>query len=222
VIYEHLAKELERTGRTAWVEEELAVLTDPETYIVRPEDAWKRIKTRTTSGKFLAVVRELARFREAHAQEANIPRSRVLKDDAILELASTRPVTMSDLGKSRLLLREARRGAVAEGILAAVNAGVHCPPDDYPEVAKQRDRGPVDSALADLLRVLLKAKAEQSGVAQKLIATVADLDDIAAGGRDAHALTGWRHEVFGRDALRLCEGRIALSSDGKSVKIVTL
>ena len=222
VIYEKLAAELQRTGRTAWVQEELGTLTDPETYIMRPEDAWKRIKTRSGAPRFLAVVRELARFREAHAQAEDMPRNRILKDDALLELASTRPKTMSDLSKSRLLLREARKGAIAEGILKAVEAGVNCPPEDLPQTGKERDRGPVDQGLADLLRVLLKAKAEKEAVAQKLIATSADLDDIASGWRDLRALSGWRHEVFGRDALRLCGGEIALSSNGKSVEIVEL
>jgi len=222
VIYEKLAAELQRTGRTAWVQEELGTLTDPETYIMRPEDAWKRIKTRSGAPRFLAVVRELARFREAHAQAEDMPRNRILKDDALLELASTRPKTMSDLSKSRLLLREARKGAIAEGILKAVEAGVNCPPEDLPQTGKERDRGPVDQGLADLLRVLLKAKAEKEAVAQKLIATSADLDDIASGRRDLRALSGWRHEVFGRDALRLCGGEIALSSNGKSVEIVEL
>ncbi|MGG7645880.1 ribonuclease D [Rhodovulum sp. YNF3179] len=222
VIYEKLAAELQRTGRTAWVQEELGTLTDPETYIMRPEDAWKRIKTRSGAPRFLAVVRELARFREAHAQAEDMPRNRILKDDALLELASTRPKTMSDLSKSRLLLREARKGAIAEGILQAVETGVTCPPEDLPQTGKERDRGPVDQGLADLLRVLLKAKAEKEAVAQKLIATSADLDDIASGRRDLRALSGWRHEVFGRDALRLCAGEIALSSNGKSVEIVEL
>ncbi|PWE30605.1 ribonuclease D [Maritimibacter sp. 55A14] len=221
-IYEYLSERLERTGRKAWVEEELKILTDPETYISRPEEAWKRLKTRSNSSRFLAVVRELAKFREAHAQAENIPRNRVLKDDALLELASTRPRTPADLGKSRLLLREARRGAIAEGILAAVEAGVNCPADDLPKPPRERERGAVDPGLADLLRVLLKAKAEAAGVAQKLIATSADLDDIASGQRDGPALSGWRLEVFGRDALRLCAGEVALSSDGKGVTIVEL
>jgi len=222
VVYEHLAARLEKTGRTGWVEEELKILTSPETYITRPEDAWKRIKTRSNSPRFLAIVRELARFRESYAQTNNIPRSRVLKDDAILELASTRPKTEADLGKSRLLLRDARRGAIAEGLIAAVAAGMACPPGEMPQPRLGRDRGNVDPGLADLLRVLLKAKAEKAGVAQKLIATSADLDDIAAGRRDGHALTGWRLEAFGNTALRLCAGEVALSSNGKSVTIVEL
>ncbi|HPE26478.1 ribonuclease D, partial [Albidovulum sp.] len=212
VIYEFLNKELVRTGRHKWVAEELAILTDPETYITRPEDAWTRVKTRTQSGRFLAVVRELARFREDYAQTRNVPRARVFKDDALLELASTRPSTVEELGRSRLLLREGRRADVAEGILSAVKAGMEIKSEDFPKIENGREQIQVDSALADLLRVLLKAKSEEAGVAQKLIATSSDLDVIAAGGREVQALKGWRREVFGQDALRLCSGEIALSA----------
>ena len=221
-IYEFLARKLAETGRDRWVAEELALLTDPQTYITRPEDAWQRVKTRSNSPRFLAIVRELAGFREDHAQRRNIPRSRVFKDDALVELASTKPVTIADLGRSRLLLREARKGDIAEGILAAVQRGVNCPKDKLPEIDTRRDKMQVNPALADLLRVLLKAKTESSGVASKLIAPAADLDAIAAGMRDVAALTGWRREVFGDDALRLCDGRIALAARGKSVKVIDL
>ncbi|WP_192966799.1 ribonuclease D [Phycobacter azelaicus] len=221
-IYEHLAAELEHSGRSHWVAEELQVLTDPATYDIRPEEAWRRIKTRTTSGKFLAVVRELAAFREDYAQRNNVPRNRVFKDDALVELASTKPRTASDLGGSRLLLREARKGAIAEGILEAVGRGVNCPPDKHPRPDRSREKLQVNPALADLLRVLLKAKTESAGVAAKLIAPSADLDAIAGGQRDVPALSGWRREVFGEDALRLCDGEIALAAQGQSVKVVAL
>lgn len=222
LIYEFLAKELARTGRQKWVEEELAILLDPETYITRPEEAWLRVKTRTTSGRFLALVRELARFREEYAQSRNVPRSRVFKDDALLELASTKPTTLEELGRSRLLLREGRKPEIAEGILAAIKAGLAVKPEDCPKVDGDRDAVQVDSALADLLRVLLKAKSESAGVAQKLIATSSDLDALAAGDRSVDALKGWRGEVFGQDALRLCRGEIALSAKGGAVRVVNV
>ncbi|MEZ5911878.1 MAG: ribonuclease D [Paracoccaceae bacterium] len=222
VIYENLAAQIAASGRQKWVEEELAVLTDPATYTVVPEDAWQRVKTRTNSGRFLAVVRELAKFREEYAQSRNVPRSRVYKDDALLELASTKPQSHDDLGRSRLLLREARRGDIAEGIIAAVKAGLAAKPEDQPKPDLSRDQLQVNPALADLLRVLLKAKSEDAGVAAKLIATSAELDMIAAGERDVHALKGWRREVFGDDALRLCRGEVALSAKGSSVRVVVL
>ncbi len=222
VIYEFLAAQLARTGRQKWVEEELRVLTDPATYTVHPDEAWERVKTRTTSGRFLAVVKELARFREDYAQRHNIPRTRVYKDDALLELASTRPANVDELNRSRLLLREARRGEIAEGILAAVKAGQEMPSDLMPKPDLSRDQMQVNPALADLLRVLLKAKSEELGVASKLIASAADLDAIAAGVRDVDALRGWRRDAFGEDALRLCRGEIALSAKGSAVRVVQL
>jgi len=221
-IYEFLAGELEKTGRAHWVEEELQILTDPATYIIEPLEAWKRVKTRNSSPKFLAVVRELAAFREAYAQDANVPRNRVFKDEAMSELAATKPRTPTDLGASRLLLREARRGAIAEGILEAVTRGIECPPDQMPKPDRRRDKLQVNPALADLLRVLLKSKTESAGVAAKLIASSADLDAIAAGLRDVKTLLGWRREVFGDDALRLCDGGIALAAKGQSVRVVEL
>ncbi|MDE3239089.1 MAG: ribonuclease D, partial [Paracoccaceae bacterium] len=133
VIYEALSDQIAASGRQKWVAEELGVLTDPATYTIDPAEAWQRVKTRTNSGKFLAIVRELARFREEYAQSRNIPRSRVYKDDALLELASTRPTTLEELGRSRLLLREARRGEIAEGVLAAVKAGLAVKPEDAPK-----------------------------------------------------------------------------------------
>jgi len=222
VIYEHLKEKIEKSNRTKWVEEELKVLLSPETYIIQPEDAWKRVKTRSNSGRFMAIVKELAAFRETYAQGRNVPRNRVYKDEAMLELASTKPKTMQDLGRSRLLQREARKGEIAEGILAAVARGFETDPADFPKPDKSREKLQVNPALADLLRVLLKSKAEEAGVAVKLIATSAELDGIAAGQRDGKSLSGWRNEVFGKDALRLCDGKIALTAKGTAVKVVDL
>ncbi len=217
VIYEELDRQIAQSGRKKWVAEEMAVLQDPATYRVDPAEAWKRIKTRTNSGKFLAVVRELARFREGYAQARNVPRNRVFKDDALVELASTKPQSDKDLSRSRLLLREARRGEIAEGILHAVKAGLETDPEDMPKPDRSREKLQVNPALADMLRVLLKAKADGEGVAQKLIASSADLDALAAGERDVPALKGWRKEVFGADALRLCDGEIGLVVQGQKV-----
>jgi len=221
-IYEFLAKKLASSGRDKWVEEELSVLTDPETYRTEPGEAWRRIKTRNTSPRFLAILRELARFREEYAQSRNIPRNRVYKDDALLELAATKPQNVQDLGRSRLLLREARKGDVADGILTAVKAALDCPAEDLPKPDKMADRQQINPALADLLRVLLKAKSDTYGVASKLIASAADLDAMAGGDRDVAALRGWRSDVFGQDALRLCEGKIGLAVKGSAVEPVEI
>lgn len=222
-IYEVLAKRLADTGRGPWVQEELATLLDPETYRTDPETAWTRLKPRSAAPKFLAALRELARFREEAAQSRNVPRARILKDDALLELAANRPRNAEDLGKSRLLLREARRGDVAEGILAAIAAAEACPAADLPRPVEAPPRRPGAESLADLLRVLLKAKAEAEGVAQRLVASSADLDLIAAEGEaDVPAMRGWRYDLFGHDALRLKRGEIALSADGARVRVVAV
>lgn len=222
VIYEVLSEQIRSTGRTEWVEEELRTLTDPATYVVDPATAWMRVKTRTNSGKFLSVVRELARFREEYAQSNDIPRSRVYKDDALLELASTKPTSQDALARSRLLQRDARRGAIADGILSAVRTAQAAAPEDHPVADNGRAQLDVDPALADLLRVLLKTKSEESGVAAKLIASAADLDAIAGGMRDLPALAGWRKEVFGDDALRLCRGEIALGTQAGRIAVIAL
>ncbi|MEP6020990.1 MAG: ribonuclease D [Paracoccaceae bacterium] len=221
-IYEFLSKELDKTKRARWVSEELKVLLTPATYIIEPQNAWKRVKTRTSSPRFLANVRELAAFREKHAQGKNVPRNRIYKDDALIELASLKPKTIEELNRARLLLREARKGDIAEGILQAIQKAANLPDKSLPSVDHNRDRLQVNPALADLLRVLLKAKTEHAGVAAKLIASASDLDALSAGVRDMPALTGWRMEVFGDDALRLCEGKIALTANGNDVQIIPL
>ena len=222
-IYEVLSKRLEETGRAAWVQEELSVLLDPDTYRTDPETAWTRLKTRSTAPKFLGALKELARFREEAAISRNVPRARILKDDALLELAANRPRTHEDLGKSRLLLREGRRGDIADGILAAIAAAEALPAAALPRVEEASSRRPGSESLADLLRVLLKAQAEAAGVAQRLVASGADLDAIAGeDAPDVPALRGWRYDLFGRDALRLKRGEIALSADGARVRVVDL
>jgi len=221
-IYEYLSAQLARSGRSAWMEEELAQLTNADSYIVNPDHAWMRIKMRSSSGSLLAVVRELATFREAYAQERNVPRNRVIKDDALMEVASTKPKSIGDLGKSRLLQREARKGDLADGLLAAVKRGLEMPSAQYPSLPQGPDRSAMNPALADLLRVLLKAKTEEYGVAQKLIASSSDLDDIASGHLDGLWAQGWRGEVFGKDALRLVEGKVGLAVKGQSVQLVDI
>ncbi|MGV6839260.1 MAG: ribonuclease D [Planktomarina sp.] len=218
-IYTFLQKELDRTGRAPWMDEELAILCDPATYVVDPDEAWRRVRTRTTSGKFVVHLKELAAFRERHAQTRNIPRNRVFKDDALVELASTKPKDMQDLGKSRLLLREARKGDIAAGILDAIARAGATDPADYPALPAPKDQLQVNPALADLLRVLVKAKADEFNVAQKMLATAAELDAIAAGKRDLPAFSGWRNEVFGTDAARLCAGELGLVVKGQKVRV---
>ena len=221
-VYLFLKAELERRDRVSWVVEETLMLSNPAIYDVMPLEAWKRIKTRTSSTKQLAHIRELAAFREMYAQSKNVPRNRVMKDDALLELASAKPVTLEDLSKSRLILREARKGEIAEGILQAIKTVAVMDPETFPILPKVNEKLQVNPALADLLRVLLKAKSEQSDVAQKMIANVAELDALAAGERNLASLKGWRLGVFGAEALRLCNGEVGLAVKGNKVKLFEL
>lgn len=221
-IYEFLRDEIARSNREKWVAEEMEILLSPETYVIEPDEAWQRVKTRTSSGKFLAAVKELAAFREFYAQSRDIPRNRVYKDDALLELASTKPRTPQDLSRSRLLLREARKGEIADGILQAIEKAANYMPAEMPKLDQSRDKLQVNPALADMLRVLLKAKSDNFNVASKMIATTSDLDLIAAGERDLAVFKGWRAEVFGDDALRLCRGEIGLAVKGQRVDVITL
>ncbi|MBC6441659.1 MAG: ribonuclease D [Rhodobacteraceae bacterium] len=219
VIYEKLRTRLDQSGRTSWVTEEVQALLDPDTYRSEPEDAWRRIRTRSASPRFLAYVKELAAFRESYAQAHNIPRNRVIRDDALMELATTRPKDQADLGKSRLLLREARKGDIAAGLIAAVKRAAELPDDALPKVPPAQKKPQGMDALSDLLRVLLKARADGAGVAQKLIATASDLDDVLLSDGDHPVFHGWRNEIFGKDAAALISGEIALGAEGNMVKV---
>ncbi len=221
-IYEYLKEQLKRNKRETWLEEELNILKNPETYITRPNEAWRRIKSRSNSSKFLGLVARLAEFREAYAQKNNIPRNRVLKDDALMELASLKPKSFDDLNRSRLLLRDARKGKIAKGILDSIKAAEDLKFEQVNYVTKVPKSLNGNSALSDMLRVLLKAKAEELGVAAKLIANTSDLDSIASGERTVPALSGWRHQVFGREALELCDGKVGLVLQGKNITTIKI
>ena len=222
IIYETLSEKLLKTKRLKWVDEELKILISPKTYDFDPKNAWRRLKTKSNSRRFLGLAASLAEFREVFAQTKNIPRNRVIKDDALLELASNKPKTIDELSKSRLLLREARKGEIASGLLGAIEKGLNIPDEELPEKKERPDKSILNSALSDLLRVLLKSCSESSGVASKLIASAGDLDALAAGDRSISALNGWRFEVFGKSALELCDGKIGLIAKGTKVKTFQL
>ena len=221
-IYEYLKEQLKRNERETWLEEELNILKNPETYITRPNEAWRRIKSRSNSSKFLGIVARLAEFRETYAQKNNIPRNRVLKDDALMELASLKPKSFDDLSRSRLLLRDARKGKIAKGILDSIKAAEDLKFEQVNYVTKVPKSLNGNSALSDMLRVLLKAKSEELGVAAKLIANSSDLDSIASGERTVPALSGWRNQIFGREALELCDGKVGLVLQGKNITTIKI
>jgi ribonuclease D len=218
VIYERLRRQLEQTGRTEWVAQELAELTDPATYNPPLEDAWKRIKVRSREPRFLAVLRALAAWRETEAQRRDVPRNRIVRDDLLLEIAANRPTSVEELSKLRRISLDRQSAAAA---VEAVHAALALPEDQLPHQAPPsklpRGLGP----MIELLRVLLKLKCEEHHVAQRLVATTGDLEAIATEERpDVAALKGWRLEVFGRAALALKRGELGLAvADGQIVLI---
>ena len=213
IIYEKLAAKMEKNSRVDWLDEEMTTLTAPETYAMHPENAYRRIKTRSTDRRFLAVLREVAAWREREAQSRDLPRNRVLRDEALLEIAHHAPTTTQELSRTRGLGRGLAEGAQGTALIAAVEAGRQVPDADRPRpvdrAAAPRGVGPV----VEILKVLLKLKCDDLGVAQKLVASSADLERLAVDGEQADVamLHGWRRDIFGGDALRLREGRLALA-----------
>jgi ribonuclease D len=222
-IYQKLSKRLHATGRERWVDEEMAVLTDPATYRLDPETAWMRLKPRSGSAKFLNVLKSLAAWRETEAQRRNLPRNRLVRDEALLEIAAQTPKTVAELGRTRGMSKGTAEGMVGEALLAAVARGLALPPEAAPKLADRLEVPPGRGPLIDLLKVLLKLKCETHHVAQKLVATTSDLEAIAVSDdAPVAALTGWRLEVFGADALALKQGRLALAAGKDAIRVVPL
>ena len=220
VIYEHLVSRLTRLDRVWWLEEEFADLFRPELYVIDPKNAWKRLKTKNVSAKHLAVFRQVAHFREERAQQRNVPRNRILSDKALAELSSVRPADLSALEKCRSLPDHLKKGKFAQGLVKAVRRATTVPAEDLPVQASAKKPVIKNHGILDLLRALLKANAANANVAPSLIATTADLERVAAGETCRRISTGWRNELFGRDALRLMKGEIALTCERDSVRIV--
>jgi len=211
-VYAALAQQLAEQNRTEWVREEMEVLTSPETYQAEPEHAWKRLKLRVRKPSELAVLQAVAAWREREAQSRDVPRGRVLKDDAIYEIAAQLPTTAAALGQLRTTPRGFERSRTAEDIVATVRKALDVPKDQLPKVPKHRPITNGNGAAVDLLKVLLKMISESHGVASKIIATVDDLEAIASDdAADVPAMTGWRRELFGETALKLKRGEIALA-----------
>lgn len=216
-VYLHLKARLENTGRADWLGDEMAALTSPATYEQKPEDAWERLKGRARKPRDLAVLMELAAWREHEAQSRDVPRSRVLKDDVVVEVALAAPRDPAALSSLRAFPRGMERSKGGEAILAAIERGLARDPKTLPKLARDR-RPQKDTATVELLKVLLRQVAERHGVAPKMIATVDDLEAIAAGHlADVPAMNGWRRELFGNKALQMREGRLALTVEGGKV-----
>jgi ribonuclease D len=222
-IYERLAKQLRRNGREAWLSEEMAVLTSPETYRLDPEEAWRRLKARSTNRGFLAVLLSLAAWREREAQSRDVPRNRVVRDEQLLDIAAHLPETPEALARTRGLSPQFAGGKMGKAILAAVAEGRAVPAKERPRPLERPERQSELAPLVELLKVMLKHKCQKNGVAQKLVASSADLELIAQDDEaPVPALQGWRREVFGADALALKHGEIALTAAGGEVALIEM
>jgi ribonuclease D len=211
-VYEALAARLAETGRTEWLAEEMAVLTSPDTYKAEPENAWRRLAGRMRKAREIAVLMEVAAWREREAQARDVPRNRVLKDEAVIDVAGSAPRSVEALGRLRSIPTGFERSRTGAEILAAVERGLARDPHTVPAVERLRARGG-NGAMVELMKVLLKAVSETEGVAPKIIATVDDLEAIAQDDEaDVAPLHGWRRGLFGDKALALKAGRLALSA----------
>lgn len=222
-IYEAMTKMLARTGRASWVEEEIAALRDPALYRLDPKEAWKRLKPRTSNKRFLAMLAALAEWREREAQTRDLPRGRVLKDEALTEIAAHPPEGPEGLERIRAVPKGFAASRLGKSLLEAIEAGRHGPvPEGVEPRSPQRRREPNPAAI-DLLKTLLRLKAEEIGVAPRLIANSEDIEKLAAQEDDGvAALHGWRAEVFGKDALALRKGDLAIALEGGQAVVVEL
>ena len=224
VIYEKLSAQLHKTGRASWVAEEVAALQDPALYRIEPENAWKRLKPRTTNKRFLAMLAAIAAWREREAQARDIPRGRVLKDEAISEIAAHPPESGEALEKVRAVPKGFANSKMGKGLVEAIEFGRTAPPPEGIESDRgpRRRREPSPAAI-DLLKTLLRLRAEAVGVAPRLIANAEDIEKLAAHEDDGvMALTGWRAEVFGNDAKLLRTGDLAIALENGEAVIVEL
>jgi ribonuclease D len=221
-VYEALRDELERTGRTGWLEDEMKILTSPETYRNDPDRAWMRLAGRMRKPREIAVLIEVAAWREREAQTRDVPRARVMKDEAVIDVAVSAPRSAEALGRLRSIPNGFERSRSAADILEAVERGLARDPATVPVPARSRQRAG-GGAVVELLKVLLKAVAEQERVAPKVIATVDDLEAIAEhNDADVAALVGWRRKLFGEKALDLKAGRLGLSVNGGRIVVQPL
>lgn len=219
-VYASLKANLEEQDRSSWVAEEMAILTSTGTYFTRPEDAWKRMKLRVRKPIELAVMKELAAWREAEAQRRNVPRGRVIKDDSIYEIAAQQPQSVQALAKLRSIPKGFERSKTSDQLLKVVSRVMQIPKDDLPSVPRGKHSPEGSGAVVDLLKVLLKMTSERHAVAAKVIATVDDLEQIACDDEaDVAALKGWRRQLFGESALAIKKGELALKIKGKRVAI---
>ena len=220
-VYDRLSRRLAQENRLSWVAEEMAILNNPATYRGDPETAWERLRPRTSNRRLLYTLKEIAAWREKEAQRVNIPRQRLIKDEALLEIAATAPANADALARVRGVTRGFAEGKSGSALLEVVAAARRMPDAELPAAPQPRDSARPSAALVSLLKVLLAANAERHNVAPRLVASSDDIDRLALEENpDIPGLHGWRREIFGNDALLLKQGRMALGVDGRRVKFI--
>lgn len=222
-VYRALARRLTATGRAGWLGEEMATLMEPGTYRLDPETAWMRFKPRNAKPRYLAVLKEVAAWREREAQKRDIPRNRILRDESVVEIAAHPPRNIEDLARLRGMSKGFAEGKMGQELLLAIERGQQLPDAEIPRVEATPEIPGGLGPIVELLKVLLKMKCESAGVAQKLVATTSDLELIAADD-DAgiQVLKGWRRDLFGQAAIDLKRGRLALSLEGRRLRLIDL
>ncbi|MFC3050989.1 ribonuclease D [Kordiimonas pumila] len=222
-IYRSLKKELEETGRTSWVEEETEMLRDPSLYVVEPSEAWLRMKVRTNKPRFLGILKALAEWREIQAQERDMPRGRIAKDEVLFEIAAHPAKDMESLDRLRGIPKGFSKSRSGKALFDAIQKGLDIPEADLPKIERAKPR-PATPPMADLLKVLLKQKCQDAKVATRMIASAQELEEWAAMPKktDIRALQGWRYKIFGEDALKLMRGDLALTARNGDIDIVEL
>jgi len=222
-IYRKLKSELEKTGRESWVEEEMAPYKETSLYVVEPKEAWKRLKVRTNKPRFLGLLQCLAEWREVEAQQRDIPRNRVAKDETLFEIAAHPPKDANQLDRLRGVPNGFGRSRAGKSLMEALAEGLELPESDLPQLARAKPR-PATPPMADLLKVLLKIKCEQAKVAARMVASAQELEQWAAEPHktDLRAFHGWRDDIFGKDARKLMAGDLALTASKGSIEVVEL
>ena len=219
-IYRQLHEELVTKGRNGWVSEEMAALCSTAIYDLDPIDAWRKVKTRGAGPRTLAILREIAAVRERWARRHDLPRQRLIRDESLLEVASSRPNNAAQLGRIRGFSEGAAKGTLGSDLLKGIVRGLEVAKEECPQPPKQKETVNASRAAVELLKALLKMRCEQHGVAQKLVAKTSDLVEIAAGVSTVPALAGWRHDIFGSDALKLMGGTLALSINDGTICVI--
>ncbi len=222
-IYEKLYSKIIESDRLHWLEDELSILKDPTTYAIDPYAVWQKLRVRSPRPRLLAILREIAAWREITAQARNVPRGRIIRDETMVELAAVSPRSVEEMRRMRGISPALLEGSEGQHILSLIEKAHSLPLEDCPQVRREGGAIPGASALVEMLRLLLKIKAEKYHVAQKLIATSLDLEEIARSeNTDVPALQGWRYEIFGKAALALKSGKVAIGIKDHKISLISL